>query len=81
MWPNPQFPADLVTITEEILKGKLHFLCSVMVMIWWVSARLLKTCDSFPKPPEIIFKSYTEKGQFSNDLKRGNVVTIDEKMW
>ena len=30
MWPNPQFPADLVTFTEEILNGKLHFLCSVM---------------------------------------------------
>ena len=29
MCPNPQFPADLVTFTEEILNGKLHFLCSV----------------------------------------------------
>ena len=28
MWPNPQFPADFVTFTEEILNGKLHFLCS-----------------------------------------------------
>ena len=28
MWPNPQFPADLVTFTEEILNGKLHFLLS-----------------------------------------------------
>ena len=28
MWPNPQFPADLVTFTEEIVNGKLHFLCS-----------------------------------------------------
>ena len=28
MWPNPQFPPDLVTFTEEILNGKLHFLCS-----------------------------------------------------
>ena len=28
MWPNPQFPADLVTFTEEILNEKLHFLCS-----------------------------------------------------
>ena len=28
MWPNPQFPEDLVTFTEEILNGKLHFLCS-----------------------------------------------------
>ena len=28
MWPNPQFPADLVTFTEESFNGKLHFLCS-----------------------------------------------------
>ena len=28
MWPNPEVPADLVTFTEEILCGKLHFLCS-----------------------------------------------------
>ena len=28
MWPNLQFPADLVTYIEEILNGKLHFLCS-----------------------------------------------------
>ena len=25
----PHFPAYLVTFTEEILNGKLHFLCSV----------------------------------------------------
>ena len=30
MRPNPQFPADLVTFTEEILTGKLHFFCSVV---------------------------------------------------
>ena len=28
MLPNPQFHVDLVTFTEEILIGKLHFLCS-----------------------------------------------------
>ena len=28
MWPNPQETADLVTFTEEIVDGKLHFLCS-----------------------------------------------------
>ena len=27
---GPQFPKDLVTYTEEILNGKLHFLCSVI---------------------------------------------------
>ena len=29
MCPNSQFPADLVTFTEEIGNGKLPFLCSV----------------------------------------------------
>ena len=28
MLPNSQFPADLVTFTEEIFSGKFHFLCS-----------------------------------------------------
>ena len=28
MWPNPQETGDLVTFTEEIVNGKLHFLCS-----------------------------------------------------
>ena len=31
MWQNPQETADLVTFTEEILKWKLHFLCSVKI--------------------------------------------------
>ena len=26
MWQNPQETADLITFTEEILNGKLHFL-------------------------------------------------------
>ena len=30
MWANPQFPADLVTFTEEILNGELSFLCSAV---------------------------------------------------
>ena len=28
MWTNPQETADLVTFTEEILNGKLYYLCS-----------------------------------------------------
>ena len=28
MWPNPQEIGDLVIFTEEILNGKLRFLCS-----------------------------------------------------
>ena len=33
MWPNSQGTADLVTFTQEILNGKLHFLCSVMLFL------------------------------------------------
>ena len=32
MWPNLQFPADLVRFTEEIFNGKLYFLCSVLLV-------------------------------------------------
>ena len=31
MWPNPQFPVNLVTFTEEILNEKLNSLCSVVL--------------------------------------------------
>ena len=34
MGTNPQENADLVTFNEEILNGKLHFLCSEEVRIW-----------------------------------------------
>ena len=30
MRPKPQFPVSLVTFTEEILNGKLHFLGSAL---------------------------------------------------
>ena len=30
MWSNQKGTADSVTFTEDILNGKLHFLCSVM---------------------------------------------------
>ena len=34
--------ADLVTFTEEILNGKLHFLCSVIMFTVWA-----KTISTF----------------------------------
>ena len=33
MWPNPQETADLVTFTEVILNGKLHFLWNVSILV------------------------------------------------
>ena len=39
--PPLQFPADLVTFTEEILNGKLHFLCSTFCRTsWWLFLNL-----------------------------------------
>ena len=38
MWPIPQFPADLVKLTEEILSENLHFLYS---MIWFLEISTL----------------------------------------
>ena len=32
MWLDPQETADLVLFTEEILNGKLHFLCSATIV-------------------------------------------------
>ena len=32
MLPNTQFPADLVTFTEETLNEKLQFFCAVVVI-------------------------------------------------
>ena len=31
MSPNPQETSNLVTFTEEILNGKLHFLCNAQL--------------------------------------------------
>ena len=33
MWSNPQYSADLVIFTEEILHGKLNFLCSAVFYV------------------------------------------------
>ena len=56
--PNPQFPADLVTLTEEILNVKLHFLCSdiqnTVKHLRWKVLQEIATQRSFqphlPKP-------------------------------
>ena len=49
MWPNPPFAPDLVTFTEEILNGKLCFLCSVRTIFDLISS------DLFQKPTLNIF--------------------------
>ena len=48
MWPNPKETADLVTFTEEILNGKLHFLCGVIVKAMfnkWIKSKKIIICS------------------------------------
>ena len=49
MWSNPQESVDLVTFTEEILNGKLRFLCNVNSEIFLsiIINRLVKLKDSY----------------------------------
>ena len=46
MWPNPQFPADLVTFTEEIMNSTLYFLCSAYFSVIYALSFTLGTRDT-----------------------------------
>ena len=71
MWPNPQFPADLVIFTVEILNGILHFLCSawVRLIIWgitWIDTTLSKIvfCVKQMVALETISRNLSSQGAF-----------------
>ena len=55
MWPNPQETADLVTFAEEILNGKLHFLCSEEIVSLLMNDWEPETSMVFGHPPPILF--------------------------
>ena len=42
MSPNLQILADLITFTEEILNGKLHFLCSGVLLFLYACKQVLR---------------------------------------
>ena len=48
-----KFPADLVTFTEEILNGKLHFLCSE------TTKALQNGTKKFHVEPVLLFGSFS----------------------
>ena len=58
-----KFPADLVTFTEEIFNGKLHFLC-----IERSKKDLKNAMDAFNSPKNIttapVLKHVLEKGKY-----------------
>ena len=61
MWPIPQFPADLVTFTEEILNGNLHFLYSA-INFFVVEEETNVVPTPIPtKPPKVEAKPYVPR--------------------
>ena len=70
MWPNQQFPADLVTLTEEILNGKLHFLCGAGKEFLTHFMPVV----SFYTPWKHVFTEYRKRPVAGNGLN-GNILT------
>ena len=57
MWPNPQETADLVTFTEEILNGKVHFLWKQILEMISQKWSFFKYQETFTKLSLFIFSS------------------------
>ena len=60
MWPNRQFPANLVTFTEEIINGKFLFLCSdACICITWFNANsfiiVVRSSSKIQIPPKLLW--------------------------
>ena len=49
MWPNPRGATHLVTFTEKILNGKVHFLCSALTIINVFTNIIFSKVDLFLK--------------------------------
>ena len=72
MWPNTQFPVDLATFTEEILIGKLNFLCSSRVAGPEAYSELCQTCKiwSFLHKYLNSFNSFREKQNKNRNINK-----------
>ena len=75
MWPDPQETADLVTFTEEILNGKLLFLCSVCQNSKIVNS--LKMLTDLPKGSIIDIWQDPECASKLNSSEYYEIVAID----
>ena len=70
MWPYPQEILDLVTFTEKILNGKLHFLCSenwINLSTGLQKSLILKlpTLNNFPL-------GFENKTRFKDEMQSGS---------
>ena len=68
MWPNLQFPTDLVIFTEEILNEKLHFLCSVHFFVLILIRKFSSKMSSLLASDR--FQTNDNENIFEQDLNR-----------
>ena len=84
MWPNPQKTADLVTFTEEILNGKLHFLGSVNTVETKLSLTVIKKYSRENSIAKLVAMAITStnftmmESTFSGTTDRLNVIS---RLW
>ena len=71
---NPQFPADMVTFTEEIRNGKLHFLCNDWLIMFQVTSK------SNQLSRQLHVQNQKEKQQNVNILNMFKVNNKDTRM-
>ena len=73
MWPNPQFSADLVTFTEEILNRKFNFLSSGAKKIYQAiyDSLLRKSCSrqQINKPFRVGYNIWVLAGTYNYLVK------------
>ena len=80
MRPNLQFPADLVTFIEEILNGKLHFLCSATTIQNAQSSNAIGecicvcTCVYFLSPSRLLLTKQNNKCNTRVQVSSGMVL-------
>ena len=60
MWTNPQNPVDLVIFTEDILNGKLHFLCSIILGLPNAITNPLQQSENGVFDPNVLFALDTD---------------------
>ena len=82
MWLNPQETADLVTFTDEILNGKLNFLCSVKRPISKIPRLLMfgfkpENCEKVWK----ISTRFLNRSQSSRKNVKSSTYIVNKKQW
>ena len=78
MWPNPQETADLVTFTEEILNGKLHFSAGFgfIEIEGDIAKKYFKTISSFSQVSNLCFQKIPKSNKLKASAQQFSIENI-----